>query len=222
MAGKSLQDLGLKAESVGGAGFDELPEQQGSYLPPPQPGSYRFQLPASLTNIWDTREFDGKTRLVALFDADNPLTIVQSPGNQRNLEPFRTQITNNERNRARKGQPEVLVSDMDYLLKALGETKRPATNKAYLEALAKYAGKDFAADVTWSWSCNPKKPKRVPDGEGGSVEAKDEAGQPEMGCGKRYYPREVRKDGQGQYPLSIACECGALLRAFPNLSNFQA
>ena len=215
MAGKSLQDLGLKPEAVGGADFGDMPEQIGSWTPPPQPGKYRLKLPSNLGQVWDTTEVDGKTRVVAKFDDDFPMTIVQSPGDEHNGEAFKSSVSNVGRNRARKGQPEVLVSDMDYLLKALGETSKPKDNAGYITALQKYAGKDFSVDLTWSWFCNPKRNKRIDNGEGGQVEIE------EPGCGKRYYQKVVAK-GDGKFPLYITCECGAIIRAFVQMGNFQA
>lgn len=215
--GKSLQDLGLKAEVIGtDTDFENLPEQMGTYAPPPQPGTYVFQLPASLQNVWDTvTTKDKKDRIKAVFDADAPLVIVQSVNNEYNGQPFRTSISNAERNRSRKGEPEVLVSDMDYVLVALGEKKKPKTNIDYIKAFTPYAAKPFKADVTWSWGCNDTKNKFIDDGQGGLVETQ------EPGCGKKYYQRDVPKDEHGKVPLRITCECGANLRGFPNLGNFK-
>lgn len=222
--GKSLQELGLKNEALEGSdiAFGDMPEF-GGFTPPPQPGSYRYRLPTKLSNIWDTIETEKYgTRVKATFDQDAPLTTVQSPTGEHNGDPFQTNLSNVPRPR---GKDKVLVSDMDLLLRALQTAypdklgARPKTNGEYVKALQQFAGLEFGADVEWSWSCNPKRSIYIDDGQGGSVEHPDK----QLGCGARYYQSDVKgMKTEAGYPLRISCStCGAIVRAFPNLTNFR-
>jgi len=213
----SLNDLKLGNDALEGADFDSIPENIGQSFPdPPQPGKYRFRLPTNLNMIWSTVETEKHgTRINAIFEDDSALVIVQSPGQAKDGEDFRYRLSNVPRERTKE---KILVSDMDLLLRALGETKRPATNKAYAQALMKYAGKDFGATVEFSYNCNPKREIYVDDGTGGQQKVEGR-----MGCGARYYQRDVPKEEDGSYPLRITCsnpDCGASIRAFPNLTGF--
>lgn len=235
----SLQDLGLKNETLEGTDvpLESLPEFGGAAPPPPAPGAYRFRLPdaSKLATNFDlvASEKYGQ-RVQVQFDQDSPLIIVQSPGGTMNNEPYQTRFSNVPRLRGRKGE-QVLASDWDLLLRALGQAypdvkaERPKTNAAYIKALQAYAGKEFGADVEWSWSCNPKRTVWIPDDQGGSIEHPEGV----QGCGKRYYQNNIDKV-EGQYPLRITCvgtridaatgesvTCGAIIRAFANLTNFR-
>ena len=213
MAGKGLQDLGLSNEALPSQAFDDLPEF-GTYAPPPQPGPYRFQLPGSLSNVWET--FDGKKgqRIRVIFDKDAPLLITASPGGRANHDTFNTRISNDERKRGKDG-PE--ASDMDYLLKAFGVKTRPASNAAYAQALLGFAGKEFGADVSYSWGCSAAKDIYVKNAEG-----KSEKVEGHKGCGAKYYQKDVPKAADGTYAQEIGCSCGAVIRCFANLENFRA
>lgn len=210
----SLKELNLTNDQVGDTlDFDNLPKT-GAYPPPLPPGAYRFKLPAKMTSIWQA--FDAKVgqRITAIFDQDAPLVVTQAT-NGHVGDPFTTRISNAERPR---GKDKINVSDMDYLLKALGHKGKPKTNGEYAQALMSYAGKEFSAQVEWQWSCNPKKNIYVDDGQGGSVEVPDKPG-----CGARYYQgRDVQKAADGSYPERITCgnpECNASVRAFPQLGS---
>jgi hypothetical protein len=225
----SLQDLGLTKEKLEGASFDDIPENLGqSFADPPQPGKYRFKLPViSLAKgMWakvDTDNFG--TRLACLFEDADELKIVQSPGGAANGETFRTRLSNVPRER---GKEKILTSDMDLFLRALGITKKPDNNPAYATALVSCSEKEFTADLEYSYSCNPTKPIYVDDGQGGQQKVDDK-----VGCGARYYMRDVAKvpvnpqdpNSARVQPLRIQCsnkECGALIRAYANLSGFKA
>jgi hypothetical protein len=235
MSKKSLEQLGLKREALPPQGEDlaDLPDF-GSFAPPPPPGPYRFQLPANLSTIYDLIDINGKgQRIKAVFDKDEPLVITQAKDPARKGDPFETRLTNNERGRGKKGSG-IVASDLDYLLKALGETKKPAAvpasadpaatspyNTAYIVALQKYAGKNFGADITYSWRCSPDRDIRVATPGGGTPTVV--VGQ--KGCGESYYEGDITpgmKNADGTMPLQITCQCGALLRAFANLDNFRA
>lgn len=218
--GKSLQDLGLVEEQLPTQTLDELPEF-GQFQDPPQPGPYRFKLPTDLSAVWDlvdASKTGGKgQRVRMIFDRDHPLTIVKAADEKLVGERFDTRISNVERTRGKDKTIE--VSDLDYLLKALGEKVRPQTNKQYIETIKKYAGKEFGADVSFSWRCSKDRNIRVADPQDPDGKLTEVENTP--GCGKGYYQRDVQKV-EGQFPLQIQCACGAVLRAFANLDSIRA
>ena len=225
MSGKSLQDLGLREEQLPTAAqaLDDLPDFGGFRLPP-QPGPFRFKLPADLAKQWELIDAGEKgQRVRLLLDKDAPLAIVQSLGGRYNSEPFETRLTNYERNRGQN----VVASDLHYLLRAFGEKAAPATNQAWIRTVCTHAGKEFGADLSYNYSCNPERKKRVATGDGQVVETE------EKGCGWRYYSGEgsmnaakkigyVGRQPNGEYPTEVQCQCGAVLRAFANLDNLRA
>lgn len=219
---KSLDQLGLKEEALPTAGGDlgELPEF-GTFTPPPPPGAYRFDLPKDCSAIFDVFEVTGKgQRVKAIFDKDHPLVITQSKGGIKNGEPFETRITNNERERGKKGSG-VVASDWDYLLRALGEKVKPKNNKEYCQILARNGGKNFGADITYSWACSTERDIRVANPQGGAPQVVEG----HKGCGEKFYEGDIvpaMKNADGSMPLQITCSCGAMLRAFANLDNFRA
>lgn len=214
---KSLQDLGLKDEPLPTAGQDltDLPEF-GTWAPPPQPGPFRFKLPSDMSSVYDVFDVDSKgQRIKIIFDREHPLLIVQSLGGKYNGQPFESRLTNNERERGKKGSG-VIASDADYLLRALGHKTKPPSNRGYIEALRSTGGKEFGADIRYSWRCDTKRDIRVRDAQG-AVQVVE--GQ--KGCNEAYYQEDVEKLPDGTYPHEIACQCGALLRAFANLDNMR-
>lgn len=215
--GKSLEDLGLKEEKLPTAGQDlaDLPEF-GSWEPPPQPGPFRFKLPDLSAPIYDL--FDAPNlgqRVKIIFDRDHPLLITQSVGAKYNGQPFQTRLTNAER--ARGKDKSVVASDWDYLLRALKITVKPDSNKAYIVALRPNTGKEFGADLRYSWRCSQDRDIRVRDAQGAIQTAENH-----KGCGEAYYQEDVPKNADGSTPFEITCQCGALLRAFANLDNIRA
>ena len=221
--GKSLSELNLKEETLPTAGesLDNLP-QFGQFAPPPQPGAFRFRLPNDLTRIWDTFEAPNKTpatRVSAQFDAQSPLLIIQSPGGRYDNEPFQTKLNNNERPR---GKDKMLASDLDYLIAAIEgpKTPKPTSNAGYLQKVQTYRGKEFGADIRWSWRCGENPNIRVKNDAGDTVEVPDK-----KGCGESYYQEDVenlRNPETREWPLEISCKCGAVLRAFGNIDNIRA
>lgn len=227
MSPKSMSDLGLKDEGTIAAGADisDLPEF-GGFEPPPQPGPFRFQLPAKLDGpIWDVIDTPEKMptqRVMVVFDREHPLLIVQSVNGKYNGQPFHTRLNNNERGRG-KGK-EIVVSDLDYLLRALGEKVKPQKqypngvigpdNTGYITTLAKHGGKEFGADLRFSWKCDTRRNIRTRT-PSGVVEVEGQAG-----CGEAYYNEDVA-NVDGQKPYEIVCQCGASLRAFANLDNIR-
>lgn len=215
---KSLDALGLKDEKLptAGQGLADLPEF-GTWAPPPQPGPFRFKLPGDLSSIYDVFDVEGKgQRVKAIFDREHPLLIVQSLGGKYNGQPFETRITNNERNRGKKDSG-VVASDWDYLLRALGMKDKPADNKGYCRALMQHAGKEFGADLRYSWRCDRERDIRVKDAAGAVQVVEGH-----KGCGEGYYQEDVPKGPDGSTPYEIQCQCGAILRAFANLDNLRA
>lgn len=220
--GKSIQELAteLKDEVLPTSGqtLDDLPTF-GAFTPPPPPGAYQFQLPGDLSSIWDLFDVPDKTppqRLKASFDRDHPLLIVQSPQGKSNNEPFETRLTNNERKRGKGG--DVIASDMDYLLRALGETAKPKNNREYMTVMQRHAGQQFKADLRYSWRCSKDRDIRARDNQG-----QVQVVEGRKGCGEAYYQEDVPKDASGQVPYEIQCgNCGALLRAFANLDNMRS
>lgn len=220
--GKSLQELAglLKDEPLPTAGqdLDDLPTF-GGFTPPPPPGAYRFKLPGDMASIWDLIDVPEKQpsqRVRANFDRDHPLLIVQSPKGASNGEPFETKLTNNERGRG-KGK-EVVASDLDYLLRALGDKAKPTSNRGYMQAVQKHGGKEFSADIRYSWRCSKERDIRARDGSG-----QVQVVEGRKGCGEGYYQEDVPKNADGSVPYEINCGgCGALLRAFGNLDNMRA
>lgn len=218
---KSLQDLGLKEEALPTAGqaLADLPEF-GTFREPPQPGSYRFQLPDDLSAIWDVYDSPkvGGQRIRAIFDKDHPLLIVQSPGGRENNNPFETRLSNEERSRGK--DKSIVASDMDYVLRALGVTAKPSSNRGYIEAMKLQAKKTFGADIRFSWRCSEQRNIRVKTGEGALQEMEGRTG-----CGTAIYQEDLPnggKDQAGQVPTQVQCQCGAVLRAFANLDNIRS
>ena len=227
-----ISDLGLTTEQVGQAiDYATIPDQFGTFTPPPDPGPYRFRLPARLDDLWEVFDHPkgnppGK-RIRAHFDSAHPLTIIQSVGDVRNGEPFETSVTNAERQRGRKGDPSnPWVSDMDYVFRDVwGLPGKPAGgNPGQAAAFQQHAGTEFSAEITWSWFCNPKNNIYADNGQGGLMEVPNQ-----KGCDTSYYQKDVDKvhtdpnDANSPlvWPLRVTCTCGANLRAFANLQNFK-
>lgn len=228
MAKKSINELELKSQPTAEVDVDHIPEEFSSAPPPPYPGTYRFKLPATdrLKNCFDTFERDDKQFLNVIFDKDDPLVIVGGP--EKVGEPFTTRINNAPRNRARKGEPEVLVSDFTYFLRALdtdaAKKVKNFDNKAAIDALVKVGGgKEFVADVEWGTFCNSQKQIYV-EVEGGGTQpgVADEQGTPIMGCGQNYYMNSWPRGEDGRYAQRLNCKCGASLRPFASLRLFKA
>jgi len=228
MAGKSLSDLAdtLRDEPMPILNADDLPDF-GTWAPPPQPGPYRFKLPPDLTKIWEPYEettTNGKSSqyVRAIFDKDAPLQIIRSVGGKHNLEPFHTRLSNQPRKRGT-----IEASDLQYLLKATGDKVLPGTNRECIEAVQTKASHEFDADLTYSWTCSEKRNAYVPDPE--DKTATKSVKSDRMGCGATYRQADQTKKAEqkiekvnGEYPYEITCRCGAVVRAFANLTNLRA
>jgi hypothetical protein len=240
----NLNDLGTTPLASDGVDVNNLPEQRGQTAPPPQPGRYRFKLPVlkpeAFAKIVTKEQGD---RVMVKFRDEHPLTIIQTPPAMKDEylnTPFETVVNNIPRKRG-KGDDAPKASDWDYINKALKEPARPTNNADYAKKLIaqsqKAGGAEFSADIEWSWHCSPTRDARFDDGNGGvtTVPALQEDGvtpvgvdpntnEPTLqkGCGKRIYQSAVTKV-DGKYPLTITCpDCGANVRAFPDLSRIAA
>ena len=221
--------------------WGDVPEQLGQRRELLQPGPYVFELPplAVLKGAIDSKveAEEGEegqkakvTRIAVAFRDGAELKVIQSPRGERNGELVTARISNVRRPRGKKGDGDrPLVSDMDYLLQKLGEPKRPQSNQAYEQALLRHAGQAFGADVTWNANCRKDRHIRVElvDEKGQAVgttilDGKDPNNPDEqLGCGKRYYQRDLEKDENGKYLERMTCECGAILYCNENLENFR-
>lgn len=228
--GKSLQELNLKDEPLPEMNFEDMPEF-GSWTPPPQPGKgFRFKLPADLTDVWDVFDAKGDVQRVrAEFDSTHPLLIIAGPGiDPKAPVPFQTRISNATRPR---GKDKIEISDMDLLLRALGQTgSRPRNNKGYIEAVKAHFGKEFTADISYSWICSDSRNVRVRNADGQIVEVENQ-----KGCGRNYYEAEKTQDNtkkatrmpDGTYG-EVVCggydgrPCGNVIRPFANLDSIRA
>lgn len=212
-----LSDLGLTNEKIGAddVDFDNLPKV-GGFQPLLQPGRYRFKLPANLVDVFDPVASKNGPRIAAIFDQSSPLTVIKAPDPKRVGEPFTTRISNVERPR---GRDKLSISDMDYLLRALGHKRKPHekySNTEYGMALVQHAGEEFDATIEFQWHCSAEREIYVDDGTGNTTKVEGR-----MGCGSRYYQKDVDRLPDGSYPERLTCigeNCGASLRAFAQLS----
>jgi hypothetical protein len=81
----------------------------------------------------------------------------------------------------------------------------------------RHGGREFGADLRYSWRCSKDRDIRVrdPQGQVQIIEGK-------RGCGEAFYESDVPKTNAGDTPYEIVCgSCGALLRAFANLDNIR-
>lgn len=218
----SLKDLST-APLTDEVDFANMPEAFGTSAPPPPPGDYRFALPKTLgdANFDEVVSEQYGKRVKVVFNDAAPLKIVQSVGAIHDGEPFKTSLSNIPR--ARNKEKTLIFSDWDQLNQALGEAERPKGNLQYAQTLLKHAAAEdtFAATMEWSWGCNDKRAARFDDGNGGTTEVTREGEtEPAKGCGRKYYQSVVQKVN-GEFPLRIACECGASIRAFGNLTKLR-
>ncbi len=225
--------------------FDNLPAERGASASPPVPGAYRFALsPLKDANFAPIKREGKEDRVQVHFDGAAPLVIVQSPAGVHNGEPFETRISNVPRQRG-KDESQV-ASDWDYLNRAIKLPKRPSTNLEYAKSLiaasAATPATEFAADIEWTWNCNPSRDAyfAAEDGSSQPVPDSNTPGKNIQGCGAKYYQGQSEKaadvankkagyvakavevEGQAAvYPLRISCGCGATVRAFANLARIR-
>jgi len=236
-----LNNLGLRddvVEIIGDAA--DIPDQPQGFSRLPQPRAYTVRLPDNLASAWDRFDYNHPISgqpiegISLKFDGDHQLIISADKRGGENVgEALRTSISDglykvDERGRRRK-DGKVLVSDLLYLVRALGGTyPTSAKNSAKVALVNSIApGREVEADWEWSSYCNPK--KDIFDKEAGKVSEGNK------GCGKRYYFDDLKqfiKDGAYQERFTCTGEiaqpdgtkvaCGAYLRAFGNLTRFRA
>jgi expansin (peptidoglycan-binding protein) len=78
-------------------------------------------------------------------------------------------------------------------------------------------GKEFSADLRYSWKCSQDRNIRVRDAQGAIQEVEGT-----KGCNTAYYQEDVPKAADGTTPYEITCQCGALIRAFANVDNIRS
>jgi hypothetical protein len=206
--------------------FDDLPSQFGSWVRPLQPGTYVFTLPpvdvlSKSYETYDTVENGTPVRRVKVnFKGASRLRVL---GNE---EGYETSLTTKRVNRGGG----VLVSDFTYLLQALGHSEPISGQKAYAIALNAHGSESFQADVNWRAACDKTRNAyvEVPDGNGGTETKKSDT---KIGCGAEFRTTAgVNKQGkawgaipreEGKLVERFPCACGAVLRAFTSLQNYQ-
>lgn len=222
----SLQDLNLvEEENVPDVDPNELAGQIGSFIPVPQPGTYKFKLPNDFD--FETVDTAKGQRLKVVFKEDKAL-FVESLN-----QPFPwTSLSTEERE---IGKSKKLGAELAYLLsEGLGEAKLPgfSNSRGYAQALQKHAGESFLATVDWNVACSTKKDIWVFDEE--SKRSVKQEGT--KGCGRVYATREydsknatggksilIPKFEDGSWADRFPCECGAQLKvSFPRIQNFKA
>lgn len=212
-----LNDLQLLDDPVEVA--EDLPEQRQGRVPLLQPSiGIILQLPGRFD--YQTIQTDAGQRLMVKF-YETPLRTF--PGGV----PLPASVSNLPQDRKGPDGQKVTVNQWIYLLRALGYTGTPKTNREYANALSDYAEDFFKADWDWSGNCNPKKDAYV--------EGKGRVGG-RSGCGQKYSLRArtyndrdgksvtvlaIPRNPDGTYQESLKCKCGATVFMNGELSNFQ-
>jgi hypothetical protein len=215
-----LNDLGLTDEGMSDADFDKMPQTVGggSKLPP-QPGIYRFKLPSqqALFRCFDVlNTSDQGQKIVAVLANESALRNLT-------LNDWYSARINNRTRMMKRGDSEVVISDLGMLLKAVDS--RPAanaqgiiTNAAYGQALIAASGKEFIAEHTLTARCNPQRDifkdgKLVPG---------------EKGCKQRYVVEgyadvlSIPRNDDKTVAVRFSCKCGAELRCFGELRGYRS
>jgi hypothetical protein len=220
----NFSELQIKDDKIDGVDYDNIGEERKAFAPTLPEADYEFELPSNLANLWDKIELKtgpraGQERVTLRFSAEDPLRVVTSKDASLIGAVWIGSISNVERNRARRGEPERLVSDLGFFVKnALKDTSKIASQKDLMVAVNKHAGKRFVAFNEWSANCDPGRTRYVTTSEGASVE--DPEGK--TGCGARYYSSNIpRNEGDGSKADRFSCQCGAALMARGNLVRFR-
>ncbi len=212
---------------------EEIPEQFGSFAPPPQPGYYRFKMPNSLTKIWDlveVRNEEVKKRLkssqvlVAIFSNDYPLDITHARDKSYIGQTFLTRVQVAPKHRGN----DIYISDMYYLLEKGFDhdmsTCKTWGQRQWADALITHAGQEFGARIQWSAFCNANKVRYILDDQENSIE--DPSGV--KGCGTNVREEDIPHNEDKSFMLRFQCgSCGeddgtrAYLRAYANLTEFK-
>lgn len=212
----NLSDVKIAENKYDVADADQLPEQRGGYQPLLQPADYEFQLPANVAQLWEPTA-SGKDLKLSFYE--EPLTVSRATNPADIGLSYKGQLNTVPLNRARKGEPEVLVDDLTNLLRFGFKDNQKITSKTALAAaINSHAGQFFKAKVEWSAKCNSNQTRYLQAEDGTSVE--DASGT--KGCGAKVYERSIPRNPDGTYQERFACtQCGAYLRAFGNVMRFR-
>jgi hypothetical protein len=217
----TLEEVGLGNENSDSTNWDEMGEQIQGFKPLLPPGEYEFNLPLSLKDCWSDA-FDTKQGKRAALMVD--LVVTNARDQKRVGDVRRMRINGAERNRAKKGDPERLVSDLAFFYRdALQGKTKPKGFTALAKAVGNEGGgKRFVATVEWSAFCNKKTVRYIMNAEERAV--KDTEG--ELGCGANYYMeggsgKAIPKNEDGSFHERFECTCGAALRCFDGLTRFK-
>lgn len=221
----------------------ELPEQMGGLgLPPLFPGTHIFRIPQNVAQLVETydevvKDANGNPvpdpadpnkallvqRLRVRFDKDDPLLVV---GSEENEHPVATSISNQPRNRSRKGEPRVLVSDMAYLFRESLQYTGPLTKNSEWAAAIQWAGgKVFRAEHGLSAYCNTEKVRYVHDPTDATMRGSVQDPTGQKGCGERLYTSSFKLPAQNGQPggfsdIAYCKKCQAKLRGFFQIERF--
>lgn len=168
---------------------DDVPEEKERRVELAQPSTYVFRLPENMDNIWGVFDSKKGKRIYASFNKENALTIYQDDKFEHYHEgrPVNLLINNLEYPR---GAERIEVADMTYLIKALesttGSKTKLTTNKAFADALSKFGGALFEAELSWNAYCNPNKDIYVQERDENDVATKATQQDGQTGCSKSY------------------------------------
>lgn len=225
-----LNALNLNDEGITDLDFENMPETIGGNRIPPQPGIYRFAMPAPsvVEKCFDRMvTSDQDVKLVAIFQDAAALRNVT-------LNEFYGIRVNNRTRIIKIKKVDTIVSDMGMLLKALGV--RPVANarglidnNAYGQALIAAGNKEFMAEHSLTANCNPNR----------DIYKDGALQRGVMGCGLRYavkgYPGKNGKpdvitipkefDDMGRETTKIAtrftCRCGAVVSCWNDMRSYR-
>ncbi len=225
-----INSLNLQ-EEASDVDFDNLPEFGGG-LPTPYPGDYIFEMPLGTVSAWSKEHNDTKGDYIKLSlrkdkdtNIDNQLIIVQSPEGKFDGQPFGATFTSMIR-KVKQNGVEVAIHGLAYLAKGLRASVPKGSGalgvaKAINEAV-QAGSRRFGAPIEWSATCKDNAPIYVKVEQDGKIVTVQMDGQEGreivIGCGSRYYQKDIPKDAEGKYMERFQCgNCSAELRAFANL-----
>jgi hypothetical protein len=243
-----LNDLNLRDE-VTDEVPSELPEQMGGVgVPTLLPGTHIFRIPVDVADCltpFDEVLLDPMTkqpipdpsdpskgrivqRIRLTLDKDHPLVVVGGPEDGQMVT---TKLSTTPRNRGKKGEAPIMVSDMAYLLRDSlqyqGALSKPVD---WVQAIRSVAGRIFRAEHGLSAWCNPERQRYINDPTDPTHRASmlDPSGK--KGCGggpdkKRLYTSNFKippMNGQpgGWSDIAYCPFCQAKLRGFFQFERF--
>ncbi len=175
------------------------------------------------------------------FTREAPLVIADGPHAG---ETLTATYTSSPKRRGKATDPDApWVSDLAYMLTiGLQDNSRPAGAEALKQRIIQYAGRPVRIEHGLSAQCRPDKVRYVivrtagpvgPDGKPTIQETtvQDPSGRKgcfdkskrradDKGVQGRYYTRDFKDPSTGEYMDTIECDCGAILRGFPQAEKF--